>query len=110
MEGKNLSLEQLRAVVEYIIFEYDHNVHSILNLKPTINIFEQSNVFVVKIEWMAGMERAHNPVSDSITHKDDKPILADAQFTLLKPEGFFTLNKYMTDICEEMEVYSRKIC
>lgn len=102
-EGKKtLTSEQVKAVTEYIIFDYDVNVNRISHTKPTVISVERSNVISVTVLWFNGIEKAFNSSADPATHKEDKQILADAEFTLLKSEGFFALSKYVLDICEEI--------
>lgn len=93
---------ELKAVIDYILFDYDLNVSNIADKKPEVIIQEMSNVFCVKIQHTGEIIPAHNSSLDPATHKEDVLETITSEFTLLKTEGFFALQKYVHDICDEM--------
>src|ERR1700738_3539945 len=102
MKPSTLNSDSLKAIIEYILWDYDCNVSPVNDKEPIITVKELSNVFCVKISYKGDLIIVNNSSSDPTTHKKDEIEVRTAEFNLLKNQGFLVLQKYVHDICDEM--------
>lgn len=101
MENKITSVQQLIAVINYILWSYDVNNDSINDKQPKVIVQDLNNVWLVRIEYI-GEIRKGNGHEDPQTATDDQFIMINSEFNLLKKESFRQLTKYINDVCEEI--------
>ena len=96
------SPEQLKGIIEYILWSYDANCSTIADKSPEVFIEDYNSTYIVTITYIAGMEKGRVKSSDPQINDEDETLLADGKFTLLKTEKFRQLTKYVEDICAEI--------
>ena len=101
MNNQIQTADNLKAIINYILWSFDVNNDSIAHLNPVVIVQDLSNVWTIKIEYTAEIVRG-SVHGDPTILADDKVKRTDSQFTLLKTESFRQLTKYVEDICEEM--------
>jgi hypothetical protein len=101
MKTKIETIEELKAVINFILWNYNEYCAEIADKMPTVKIGELESKFLIKISYVGGIEKAIVELNPEL-QDDDKVILTEYEFTLLKSEGFKQLNKYVEDICDSI--------
>lgn len=105
MENQVKTKEQLIAVINFMLWNYDEYCAVIKDAKATVEVVEHARCFDVKINYIVGIKKGSG---EGPTQVDDETNTCTEEFTLLKLEGFKQLNKYVEDICDsisKVEVY-----
>jgi hypothetical protein len=101
MKNNVESAQQLKMVIEYILWSYDQNVHTIENHDVSVIVQDLSNVWMVKIKYIGEVKKGQRYVDPSL-NEDDEYRYTDSEFSLLKKESFRQLTKYVEDIAQEI--------
>lgn len=91
--------KELKAVIDYILWNYNENVGSIADKQPEVIVQDLSNVWMVRIKYIGEIKKAER-FADPTLGGDDEPVMTDSEFHLMKKESFRQLTKYVEDICE----------
>ncbi len=101
MKNNVETAQQLKMVIEYILWNYNENVETISDKDMEVIVQDLSNVWMVRIKYIGDVKRGERFVDPSLDGEDTF-IYTDSEFSLLKKESYRQLTKYVEDICNEI--------